>query len=201
MSEITGKELIEAQHQIDIYKSQIQLLQDSIEKLKQEASSNKSKREKESEDMIAKIESGYKAKQTQLEDEISFLQNKIQQLEETFTNSTDTYNAREDQLRSEIEDLRKRCLVAEKKHEALIQSFPQTTSPLLHQIDTLEQAAIAKQERWIQQEKQYQQDLKQAKEALDRQLKISEKATKQIEDLVRFDGVLFFSSIYLFCRA
>lgn len=46
------------------------------------------------------------------------------------------------------QDLEKRCKEAERRHEELSSKIPETTQPLLRQIESLQQANMAQAESW-----------------------------------------------------
>ena len=134
MSAVTGKELMETQQQNSELRNQFVDLQNTIDSLKQENSFNKQNIKSEMDDIENKLKNEAIQQRVQLEEEALFLQKKVQQLEEALVNATDSIQKKEDLFRSEIGELRKRCLSAETKNETLVQSLPQTTSPLLHQV-------------------------------------------------------------------
>eukprot|EP00873_Tetraselmis_striata_P032919 jgi/Tetstr1/453183/TSEL_040200.t1 len=55
---------------------------------------------------------------------------------------------REEMLRQDVKDMERRCMDAERRHEELSAKFPETTRPLLRQIESLQQAASAQEEAW-----------------------------------------------------
>ncbi|GBG60929.1 hypothetical protein CBR_g16051 [Chara braunii] len=56
--------------------------------------------------------------------------------------------AREDTLRRDIEDLERRCQAAEQKHEELVSQMPDSTRPLLRQIEALQESLAIRAEGW-----------------------------------------------------
>ncbi|KAF8025596.1 hypothetical protein BT93_F2437 [Corymbia citriodora subsp. variegata] len=72
----------------------------------------------------------------------------LDELRQTLTRKEQQLVFREDMLRRDIEDLQKRYQESERRCEELISQVPESTRPLLRQIEAIQEAASRKAEAW-----------------------------------------------------
>lgn len=72
----------------------------------------------------------------------------LEELRETLSNTERQAASREDKLRSEIDHLQKRCQATEMRYEELVLRVPESTRPLLRQIEAMQESAAMRAEAW-----------------------------------------------------
>lgn len=72
----------------------------------------------------------------------------LEELRETLSNTERQAASREDKLRSEIDHLQKRCQATEMRYEELVMRVPESTRPLLRQIEAMQESAAMRAEAW-----------------------------------------------------
>lgn len=72
----------------------------------------------------------------------------LEELRETLSNTEHQAASREDKLRSEIDHLQKRCQATEMRYEELVLRVPESTRPLLRQIEAMQESAAMRAEAW-----------------------------------------------------
>jgi chromosome segregation ATPase len=108
------------------------------------------------------------------------LHEKIDQLQETLSLTTDQAEKKQESLRREIDNLMRRVSMADIKNEDMITTLPDTTRPLLQQIEMLEKATIAKEEQWKDVEQRLNYKLKIA----ENNLKLSQREQQKLQNLL-----------------
>ncbi|KAI4387014.1 hypothetical protein MLD38_004881 [Melastoma candidum] len=82
------------------------------------------------------------------EDREAMLVQTLEELRQTLSRKEQQSVFREDMLRRDIEDLQKRYQESERRCEELISQVPESTRPLLRQIEAIQEAASRKAEAW-----------------------------------------------------
>ncbi|KAL0354664.1 UNVERIFIED_CONTAM: Golgin candidate 5 [Sesamum radiatum] len=82
------------------------------------------------------------------EDRESMLVQTLEELRQTLSRSEQQAVFREDMLRRDIEDLQKRYQASERRCEELITQVPDSTRPLLRQIEAMQETAARRAEAW-----------------------------------------------------
>lgn len=72
----------------------------------------------------------------------------LEELRDTLTNTEHQAASLEDKLRSEIDHLQKRCQATEMRYEELVLRVPESTRPLLRQIEAMQESAAMRAEAW-----------------------------------------------------
>ncbi|MQL81211.1 hypothetical protein Taro_013663 [Colocasia esculenta] len=72
----------------------------------------------------------------------------LSQLRQTLTKTQEEANFREDMLQRDIDELQKRYQASELRYNELITQVPESTRPLLRQIEAMQEAAARKAEAW-----------------------------------------------------
>lgn len=90
---------------------------------------------------VARISQDYQQREASLTASIA-------ELRHAMTSLTDRAGAREDELIRELQVLRKQVEDAEKRNENLATSIPDTTRPLLRQIEALQTSVFTKTQAW-----------------------------------------------------
>ncbi|KAI5057506.1 hypothetical protein GOP47_0027954 [Adiantum capillus-veneris] len=79
--------------------------------------------------------------------EAALLQN-LEELRQALSRAAQQAISREDMLRRDVEDLEKRCQAAELRYEELVASVPESTRPLLRQIEAMRETMSVRAEAW-----------------------------------------------------
>ncbi|KAL3632975.1 hypothetical protein CASFOL_025959 [Castilleja foliolosa] len=82
------------------------------------------------------------------EDRESMLVQTLDELRQTLSRRDQQAVFREDMLRKDIEDLQKRYQASERRCEELITQVPDSTRPLLRQIEAMQETAVRRAEAW-----------------------------------------------------
>ncbi|CAN4098344.1 unnamed protein product [Withania somnifera] len=82
------------------------------------------------------------------EDREAMLVQALEELRQTLTRTEQQVVFREDMLRRDIEDLQKRYQASERRCEELITQVPESTRPLLRQIEAMQETNARKAEAW-----------------------------------------------------
>ncbi|CAI5507392.1 unnamed protein product [Closterium sp. Naga37s-1] len=70
----------------------------------------------------------------------------VEELRQALTRSEQQAGFREQMLRRDLEDMEKRCQAAEARHEELVARIPESTRPLLRQIEAMQESANTRME-------------------------------------------------------
>ncbi|XP_011080724.1 golgin candidate 5 [Sesamum indicum] len=97
-------------------------------------------------DTEARIELESRLRET--EDRESMLVQTLEELRQTLSRKEQQAVFREDMLRRDIEDLHKRYQASERRCEELITQVPESTRPLLRQIEAMQETASRRAEAW-----------------------------------------------------
>ncbi|KAH7331390.1 hypothetical protein KP509_20G030700 [Ceratopteris richardii] len=81
------------------------------------------------------------------EREAALIQN-LEELRQALSRASQQAVLREDMLRRDVEDLEKRCQAAELRYEELVASVPESTRPLLRQIEAMRETMAVRAEAW-----------------------------------------------------
>ncbi|KAL8056153.1 hypothetical protein ABFX02_04G100900 [Erythranthe guttata] len=82
------------------------------------------------------------------EERESMLVQTLEELRQTLSRKEQQAVSREDMLRKDIEDLQKRYQASERRCEELITQVPESTRPLLRQIEAMQESAARRAEAW-----------------------------------------------------
>lgn len=150
-----------------------QLLQETIEKHQTELSGQKEyytkalNAAKEAE-ALAEARANSEAR-TQLEGRLkeaevreAMLVQALEELRQTLSRQEQQAIDKEDMLRREIEDLQKRYQASERRCEELVTQLPESTRPLLRQIEAMQETSARKAEAWAAVERTLQSRLQEA---------------------------------------
>ncbi|KAL6064288.1 TATA element modulatory factor 1 TATA binding-domain-containing protein (Fragment), variant 2 [Balamuthia mandrillaris] len=96
----------------------------------------------------AEFEQTLKQQKEEATEQQSALMQTIQQLQASLSRHSDEQSWREDELRKEIHSLQERLQSAEARNEELAASVPETTRPLLRQIEALRASNAARSLAW-----------------------------------------------------
>ncbi|GLJ29771.1 hypothetical protein SUGI_0587940 [Cryptomeria japonica] len=72
----------------------------------------------------------------------------LEELRDTLSNTEHQAASLEDKLRNEIDHLQKRCQATEMRYEELVLRVPESTRPLLRQIEAMQESAAMRAEAW-----------------------------------------------------
>ncbi|XP_021736873.1 golgin candidate 5-like [Chenopodium quinoa] len=86
----------------------------------------------------------------------------LEELRQTLSNQEQQAIAKEDMLRRDIEDLQKRYQESERRCEELVSQLPESTRPLLRQIEAMQETSARKAEAWAAVERTLQSRLQEA---------------------------------------
>ncbi|KAL9262239.1 Golgin putative 5-like protein [Drosera capensis] len=86
----------------------------------------------------------------------------IEELRQTLSRSEQQANFKEDALRRDIEDLQNRYQASERRCEELVMQLPESTRPLLRQIEAMQEITARKAEAWAAVEKSLESRLQEA---------------------------------------
>ena len=108
----------------------------------------------------------------------STLSNTIQELRNTISSIQDQHGWKEEKYIQEISLLKAKVQISESRHEEMVSSVPETTRPLLRQIETLQSTMNERAKIWEELEKQYNSRIMEAEErsiaSLDKEKQMSE---------------------------
>ncbi|KAH8946192.1 hypothetical protein BDL97_12G080700 [Sphagnum fallax] len=118
----------------------------------------------------------------------------IEELRESLTRMEKQAAVREDMMRSEIEDVEKRCQAAEVRYEELVTRMPDSTRPLLRQIEALQESAAMRTEAWSGVERSLNSRLQQAEAkaaaAQERERAVNERLTQTMSRMAVMEAQL-----------
>ncbi|KAL9264236.1 Golgin putative 5-like protein [Drosera capensis] len=86
----------------------------------------------------------------------------IEELRQTLSRSEQQVNFKEDAMRRDIEDLQNRYQASERRCEELVMQLPESTRPLLRQIEAMQEITARKAEAWAAVEKSLESRLQEA---------------------------------------
>ncbi|XP_010691349.2 golgin candidate 5 [Beta vulgaris subsp. vulgaris] len=86
----------------------------------------------------------------------------LEELRQTLSSQEQQAIMKEDMLRREIEDLQKRYQESERRCEELVSQLPESTRPLLRQIEAMQETSARKAEAWVAVERTLQSRLQEA---------------------------------------
>ncbi|XP_073295816.1 golgin candidate 5-like [Primulina huaijiensis] len=118
------------------------------------------------------------------EDRESMLVQTLEELRQTLSRKEQQAVFREEMLRSDIEELQKRYQASERRCEELITQVPESTRPLLRQIEAIQETAARRAEAWAAVERSLNSRLQEAEAkaaaAEEKELSISERLTQTL---------------------
>ncbi|XP_075479165.1 golgin candidate 5-like [Primulina tabacum] len=118
------------------------------------------------------------------EDRESMLVQTLEELRQTLSRKEQQAVFREEMLRSDIEDLQKRYQASERRCEELITQVPESTRPLLRQIEAIQETAARRAEAWAAVERSLNSRLQEAEAkaaaAEEKELSINERLTQTL---------------------
>ncbi|KAL2928488.1 Golgin candidate 5 [Bienertia sinuspersici] len=99
---------------------------------------------------------------TEAEERETMLVQALEELRQTLSNQEQQAIEKEDMLRKDIEDLQKRYQASERRCEELVSQLPESTRPLLRQIEAMQETSAQKAEAWAAVERTLQSRLQEA---------------------------------------
>lgn len=97
-------------------------------------------------DAEAKLELEHKVREA-ADREAALVQN-LEELHQALSRTSEQAISREDMLQRDVEDLERRCQAAELRYEELVASVPESTRPLLRQIEAIRETMAVRAEAW-----------------------------------------------------
>ncbi|GAM16985.1 hypothetical protein SAMD00019534_001600 [Acytostelium subglobosum LB1] len=107
----------------------------------------------------------------------------IQEQKASLQRASERSSWKEEELTKEIQHLNQRCREAEQRNDQLGASIPDTTRPLIKQIEALQSGNEAKQQTWEALERSLQQQAKEARMAADAAIQNEQEALAELEEL------------------
>ena len=116
----------------------------------------------------------------------------VNELREALERQRQAADLREEMLKQDITDLERRCQAAELRHQDLTAKLPETTRPLLRQIEAMQAAATAQAETWAAAEEMLQARVEAAEEktanAVEKERMANEKLSVVMSRVSTSDG-------------
>jgi len=194
ISEATSKQLEERKRSFESVQTQFTDLQTALEKawieiadLKKVNASSHSK----AQDMVMEAENKLKVEYQQAltkhahensEREASLLQT-IKELRASIARNNERAGWKEDELQSEIQNLKAKIQASQGRNEEIVSSVPEATRPLLRQIEIMQSSNTERMRVWEELEKSLTQRLNDAEERAQNSVEKERSASSQLSEL------------------